>query len=286
MPEQDIFFFLHLPRTAGTTLNAVLRANFRPEEIISIYSDEDFRNHAAHSADELRGVRLIQGHLLLQGYNPPLMYGRSVRPFTFVRDPVERLVSEYAFQRAWPRNHLYAYLNDRAISFREYIESRERLLVYRGKNFMTRAISGMDMPERGYPAKALARAKRNLESVFDFVGVQERFLESLVLLGDVLGLGSLLHERRNALTSDARPGIGPEDIALAEERNQGDRALYEFAAALFESRVQAAGPAFAERVRALRYLTEKYRTLAGLMGEKAAADAQAGAILLPKDGKL
>jgi hypothetical protein len=215
------------------------------------------------------------------------MYGQPVRPFTFVRDPVARLVSEYAFQRAWPRNHLYAYLNDKAISFRQYIESREQMLVYRGKNFMTRAISGMDMPPGGYPAKALARAKRNLESVFGFVGVQERFLESLVLLGDFLGLGSLLHERRNALKPEARPDVSPEDIAVAEEYNQGDRALYDFAAALFESRVQAGGAAFAERVRALGYLNEKYRKLAGLVDATVAgADDDAGALVLPKDGKL
>ena len=36
------FFFFHLPRTAGTTLNAILKDNFAPEEVLSVYRREDY----------------------------------------------------------------------------------------------------------------------------------------------------------------------------------------------------------------------------------------------------
>lgn len=34
----ETLFFLHLPRTAGTTLNAVLHDNFAPETVLSVYA--------------------------------------------------------------------------------------------------------------------------------------------------------------------------------------------------------------------------------------------------------
>jgi hypothetical protein len=282
MDGTPIFFFLHIPRTAGTTLNVLLRKSFRPEEIISVYDRADYQTHAAHSAEELRGIRLIQGHLLLQSYTPPLMYGQPVTPFTFLRDPATRLASEYAFLRSWPPNHMYAYLNDRHISFREYIESRERALLYRGKNFMTRCVSGMDTGNRNLPLQALARAKRNLEHIFGFVGIQERFLESLILLGEFMGLENLLHERRNAMKDVARYVPDQEELALIEEYNQGDRELYNFAAALFDERVKARGREFADRLRTLRFLNEKYQKLAGALNES--VGGREGDIVLPKDG--
>ena len=39
---QPPFFFFHLPRTAGTTLNAILRDNFAPEEVLTVYRREEY----------------------------------------------------------------------------------------------------------------------------------------------------------------------------------------------------------------------------------------------------
>ncbi|MDL2272125.1 sulfotransferase family 2 domain-containing protein, partial [Desulfovibrio sp. OttesenSCG-928-I05] len=225
----DIAFFLHIPRTAGTTLNTILRANFPPEAVINVYDKEEYAAHAAHSRDELEKVRLIQGHLLLQNYDPPQMYGEPVRVFTFLREPLPRLVSEYAFLRTWKANHLYAYLNDNNVSFRDYLLGETRELRYRGKNFMTRCVAGIDTGTKAYPVKAVAKAKRHLERVFGFVGIQERFMESLLLLGDFLGIDNLLHEKRNALSDAAKPVVSAEDMELARELNRGDLELYTFA---------------------------------------------------------
>lgn len=280
---RDIAFFLHIPRTAGTTLNSILRNNFAPGEIISVYEKDDYALHASHSAEELKNIRLIQGHLLLQRYDPPVMYGQPVRVFTFLREPLDRLLSEYAFLRSWPANHLYRYLNDNTVSFKEYIESREKQLFYRGKNFMTRCISGMD-DSKPYPVRALARAKMHLEKSFGFVGIQERFMESLVLLGDYLGLNNLLHEKRNVLKKNELQEIPHEELAIAKEYNQGDVELYKFACQLFEDRVQARGKEFTDQVRKLEFLNAKFQKISNLLMKQSDTEDK-GAILLPKDGK-
>ena len=261
----DIAFFLHIPRTAGTTLNNVLRANFTTEEIIEVYDQEDYALHSSHSREELQNVRLIQGHLLLQNYDPPQMYGVPVKVFTFLREPLERMVSEYTFLRTWKENSLYAYLNDNNISFREYILGETKELRYRGRNFMTRCIAGLDTGTKPYPARVVARAKHNLERVFDFVGIQERFLESLLLLGDFLNLKDLMHERRNALKDTAKPFIPSEDLELARELNQGDIELYSFASNLLAQRISAQGSGFVKRFENFSRLNDKFQRMSALI---------------------
>ncbi len=215
--HDPLWFFLHLPRTAGTTLNAILRDNFAPQEILSVYRAEDYRAARHLEPRQLDSVRLIQGHLFLQSYRPPRMYDRDVRVFTFLRDPVSRLISEYRFLKTWRANHMYTFLNDNRINFREYLLSGHQRLVYRGKNFMTRFFSGEGLPVERFPRRELEMAKHNLEHEFTVVGIQERFDESLLILADAMGLTSLYHERHNALVPVSQGEIGDPAVTGGAE---------------------------------------------------------------------
>ena len=257
-------FFLHIPRTAGTTLNAILRDNYPPEEVLNIYSEDDYKTHATHSAEDLTHIRLIQGHLLLPDFDPPSIYGITVRPFTFVREPVSRLLSEYRFLSTWKGNHMYAYLQQNKVTFRDYLTSPAQPLRYRGHNFMTRCIAGMDVGTEPLPRKALARAKSHLEKVFGFVGIQEYFMESLLLLKDFLGLRSVVHEKRNALAETAKSPVPDADLLLANELNQADSALYQFACDLFQERV-ARQDNFEQRMRDFTFLNNNYQKVCSLL---------------------
>ena len=132
------YFFLHIPRTAGTTLNAILSQHFLPQETITVYDSKDYSAHRFHTREDLQHIKFITGHLLLQSLEPPSIYNTPVHVLTLLREPMGRLFSEYTFLRTWQSNHLYKILNDNNISFQDYITSNEKLLRYRGKNFMTR----------------------------------------------------------------------------------------------------------------------------------------------------
>ena len=138
----------------------------------------------------------------------------------------------------------------------------------------------MDDP---YPREALEYAKEALEKSFTFFGIQERFFESLVMLGDILCLNNILHEKRNALKEEARTCLDEEDIMLARQMNAADIELYEFALELFDKRIAALGPAFRERVQKLAILNAQYQKVSQLLMQRAEQSAQ-GQILLPKDG--
>ena len=279
------FFFLHIPRTAGTTLNAVIRNNFAPEEVLSVYNRADYERLAVLDEAALAPIRLIQGHLFLQSYDPPMSYAREVEVFTFLREPVARLVSQYLFELHWEENSLYSFLNEGGVSFADYVTSDCKELRYRGRNFMTRMLSGMDFDLDSFPRAALDAAKRNLESVFGFVGIQERFDESLVMLQDFLGLESLLHERRNALRPALKERIGEADLALAAERNAADAELYAFAVGLFDERVASQGPEFQARVARFREVNTRFAKVCALVARRDGQDMDAD-VVLPKDDTI
>lgn len=274
------FFFFHLPRTAGTTLNAILKDNFAPEEVLSVYRREDYAACRELEVERLNRLRLIQGHLMPQSLYPPTLYGRPVRIFTFLREPVARLVSEYRFLRTWPRNHMYAYLNENNISFEHYLTGKEHQLCLRGSNFMTHALVGKF--KNIDDAEALERAKDRLENAFCGFGIQERFDESLLLLAKTLGLTRLFYERRNVLRKDSPlPPLTDKDLELAAELNQADAALYAFAVDLLERRIAEEGPAFAQRVETFRVVNGKFQNVCELMARKLQIKED-GAIIRPK----
>lgn len=275
-------FFLHFPRTGGTTIDEIFANNYPAESILKIYSRDDFKKYAVIEEKDFLPLRYITGHLLLTSTNPTQFYGKDVRAFTFLREPVRRLYSEYIFLRTWKEQHLYAYLNDNKVSFSQYITSTERLLKWRGKNFMTRCISG-DALETTDLSAALEKAKDNLRNSFMAFGLQERFMESLLLLAPQAGLANILHQKRNALKyGAATPPLTAEEEEIAREYNSADVELYAWAARLFDERVREQGPEFQKRLKDALFLNEKYQKISNLLYESVTRDEDTG-IALSKD---
>ena len=279
-------FFLHFPRTAGTTIDELFFNNYPADSILKIYSREEFKAHAFIEEADFYKLRYITGHLLLSNTNPTQFYGKNVRAFTFLRDPVTRLHSEYLFLKTWKNQHLYAYLNDNDISFSRYITSTEKLLRYRGKNFMTRCISGCS-GDSCDTAEALEQAKYNLKNTFLFFGLQERFMESLLLLAKKANLKNLLHQKRNSLNYGAvNSPLSPGEVELVREYNRADLELYAYARELFDARVREEGEGFQKRLEEYRFLNKKFQTISNLLYERAThSKLQDADIELSKDSR-
>ena len=86
--------FLHLPKTAGTSIRFFLERFFRPEEICPA----GFRHQLqAHSSHQLATYRMFAGHLDWEDLDR--VAGPSFT-FTVLREPRERVLSYYFFMRA------------------------------------------------------------------------------------------------------------------------------------------------------------------------------------------
>src|SRR5262249_44933757 len=113
-------------------------------------------------------------------------------------------------------------------------------------NDQTRRISGGETPLGRCSPEIVTIAKANLRQHFSFVGITERFDESLVLLKMTLGwpqtpphIPMLINFKR-----PQKGNISKICEQLIQSRNAFDMQLYEFAVAHFEQRVALAGQRF------------------------------------------
>lgn len=258
------FFFLHIPKTAGTTLNRIFSAKYSEKEICSVYSREENDSFAALVSDDLEQIKLVQGHIFVHDFDSFFTGPFGKKTFTFLRDPVSRVVSEYNFLLNWPKSQLYAYLNDSEISLTDYVTSMSPELVYRGKNQMTRSLCG---DGDSSPEAMLERAKHNLQRML-FFGITEKFDESLLILKDLMDLENIFYERSNVRKKKSK--VTEQELVVIREYNELDIKLYSFARELFKQRVDDLGDDFKQVVSRFKIMNDSYQRIAKLLMQKEA----------------
>lgn len=171
----------------------------------------------------IQGLSCIGGHF---NYGIHELFSKPYTYITMLSDPVDRVVSFYHYLKNRPSHGKH----DRAknMDFKAYLDE------FRSKtaDFQTRLITG------GKPD--LETAKKHLLQDFSFVGLTERFDESLFLIKNDFGWTKQIYNKQTF--SNQRTGNIqlPEEItALIKEHNQMDLELYHFAAGLFEQRIQS-----------------------------------------------
>jgi hypothetical protein len=265
-------FFLHIPKTAGTTLNSILDANFAPGSILDIYTEEQHQAVQGMTYNRLAEYDLVRGHIFVQDYDEILDGPVPMRMFTFLRDPVERVISEFFFLKRWPKSHLYKYLNENKVTLIDYVTSDIGVLRRRGSNNMTNSLSGTKGRSIG---ERFEMAWRHLAKRFVFFGLLERFDESLLMLGKTVGLNETFYERQNVRAMAVDRVVTQAEIDVIAEYNRLDVRLYEAAAREFDSRVQAMGPGFRSELRMFTKVNDRFRHVAELMDRKAGLEQAA-----------
>jgi Sulfotransferase family len=239
--------FLHIPKTAGTTLRAIVNRQYPGNSILwgsGFELRELLRTLPEHRK---RAIRVLQGHMPfgLHAYLPdPAQY------ITMLRDPIDRTISTYYFIKRRPRNRLHKQVVDMNMSLRDFVRSG---VAPRASNQQTRAISGLR--DTDVSIRDLDLAKRNLAMYFCAVGITEQFDESIVMFKRVLGWHDIQYTRRN-VTKD-RPctsELPHSTLKLIEKHNIFDMELYEFAKKKFDDVLREQDSMFWNEVCNLRRL--------------------------------
>lgn len=245
--------FVHIPKTAGGTTTLMLENAYSPAALHN--AGNYFRSPEISEAKitrgpggweqwRRRGGRFTVGHLPYGLFRRRLP--ADTRYITLLRDPIERVLSQYYghIQREGTvRDHRKPVVAD---SLEQALADLPQL-----DNLATRLLCGDAHPMGALAQAALRDAKANLGE-FAFVGIQERFPESMLLLQRMLGLQPVIYENRH-VTVD-RPtaaDITDEQRALILGHNDLDVELYSFGRHVFEAAVNEADPALAKEAEEL-----------------------------------
>lgn len=211
-----LIYFAHIPKTAGSTFSSILDQNFRSGYINITHAFHEgqmpLANFNAH-LDRQPGAKVIGGHRV--SFNVP--YDRTdydVRCVAFVRDPVDRLVSEFFYVRKVNPNGKIAKCGSLE-AFVEHLETNPGEARWYFNTQWHCACLEMDT--------ILSR----MEAGKLFVLPTENFDRSLLILRKALPmLRDVSYVARNR--NQARPRTIPEDLKQRILRmNEQDSALYE-----------------------------------------------------------
>ena len=252
---QPLIYFAHIPKTAGGTVLSMFAAAYSRPEVKDAgnWLRTPERPPAGFANHRKIAGRVLAGHVPYGVVRPQLP--PDTRCMTFLRDPVDRVLSHYYrhIQRRDPsRAGTPKALANPSVKANSLAEALVEMRLPHITNLATRFLCGHPSPRGELPPTAVEDAKANLRE-FAFVGIQERFEESLVLLQRLLGVGDLPYKDRHVNAN--RPSVeevSDEERALIVEHNQLDLELYRFGLSLFEEAVAAADAGFAADVEALR----------------------------------
>jgi Galactose-3-O-sulfotransferase len=253
------YVFFHLHKTAGNNLKVALfgfaKRNglmlyhtcrptsgeaafksilFRRRKRIGDY-DCNLLELAAMSDRVRNSFDFVVGHQYMGIHR--LMLDRDVRYFTFVRHPLARKVSHYIHFQATPGTFVKDGSNE--------LDRITRYLLESNRNYMTKRLSAITTSSEILEALrsrlidslhsaagiAVRDARRNLDKHFFFVGVQERYAESLCVLAEIL----------NAACYAGHRGITgkPLNASKIEQSHENERGATLQLMKSFSERVQA-----------------------------------------------
>jgi Sulfotransferase family len=263
--EPPSAYFVHVPKTGGISLGALLEVNFKHGDYVKLKPP----TLAQLTPADLKRFRCY--HSMHQGRGMLDMMGRSdLTCITMVRDPVERSVSQILYlQRTVARipetftatylaqvepimhADLSEYLDHAA--FVSACDSQIRTLgiledyipLFKGSEDAASGRSVLrpyhlpPLMDTENKAMLLDNARRWLGEMA-VVGIHEYYVESILLMCDALGISAPttlprrnVNPRRTDLTLRYRTQLSPKVVAQIEELTYHDQQLYDEACELF-----------------------------------------------------
>lgn len=221
----ELAVFIHIPKTAGSSLSTELE-RLRPpyHNIHRKYDTSGATVTFSRIEDEMQKIvdsgvmadaRSCSGHFSWTQSKPL----RDVRPdarfFTFLRDPVKRIISDYRYSRT-PTHPTYKETIARFPTVESYIEASET------QDKMAKFL----LPNN-------VNTRREIEEFVDtqlvFVGLLEMYPMSFNILSRLMGenLMPVEHKRKTEKTAENEVDETPQLLALIAESNARDKMLYD-----------------------------------------------------------
>lgn len=274
--RQPLTIFLHIPKTAGTTLNQVINNQYKNYEmfsnahVVTSKLGEEWKKKSALQREEIakaefinlptvtkENIKLIKGHMTFGWHyilKNPCTY------ITILRNPIERINSLYKYILRIPDHYLSEIITANKMNLKDYVKSGISLTVDNGQ---TRIISGVgaDIEFGKCSTKMLEIAKQNIQRHFSFVGTTERFDESLIVLSRILQWRKIpFYTRQNvAKNNSLTKAMSRDTLNVMESYNQFDIELYKYVQESFEEMLSQQA-SFVTELERFKLLNRFYNT--------------------------
>ena len=225
--------FLHIPKTAGTTLSHLIMRNHQPARVLLAHNSNIMTTPGLLTKAGNLPVA-VSGHTRIDAMVYQALQSRKrFIHFTVLRHPVDRCVSYYHFVRRRPHHPSHKDLIN--LSLRQAVRKNRY-----GEfgNLQSRFLLGGKPPQN--TDENYAMACEALTQRFSLVGIQEAFDGFVLMLHQLLHFNEIFIPPRNT-NADKKPEISAEDRQLLENQNALDMRVYDFARALYYRRAQELG---------------------------------------------
>ncbi len=182
--------FQHIPKVAGTSLASLFVNQFdRNRSFICGSKDGVLRDFMSLEQRKRNLLDLLIGHV---DYGIHHNFNGKSKYITFLRDPVERVLSHYYFIKS---NKFHRYHKaEKNMDIDEFIICGLRP---RMNNCMVRMISGENPGYNKCPDEMIDLALENLDRDYIFVGVVSHLSNSIAALIKIMGWKNVEVERKN-----------------------------------------------------------------------------------------
>ncbi|MEP2777074.1 MAG: sulfotransferase family 2 domain-containing protein [Luteolibacter sp.] len=210
--------FVHIPKTAGTTLHKIITHQYPKDKIFIHHDTEGPPSEELALRVQAQGASVIMGHFSvgLHEFIPNLRY------ITCLRDPVSRIASHYRHALNDPSHYLHT--EAKSLSLADYATSG---LSGELSNGMTRMLAGMEDFHRDPVDEATFQcASHNTESHFDALIPTEHFDLAILRLAENFGWKTPYYIRRKKGRGKA-PHIDSQTRKTIREANSFDCRIYD-----------------------------------------------------------
>lgn len=219
----DLWVFLHIPKTAGSSFRQELAQRLRPEVNLVGSHDNDGRPQIEKTRAALQAFlerlpaqphRFASGHLRRSDLQAIRRAHPRSRFITMLREPVARVISDYRYMRT-PAHPTWQEVIARYPTIEDYLRDP------RTQDKMFRFL-------RRRPTDGAEQVIEDLEQHFSFVGTVEQYALSCRLLFRLLGIAGepAVYQRRTEDRADNQIEDLAQARALAAALNPRDQAIW------------------------------------------------------------